>query len=831
MYQTGQGFVPDQPAPEPRVAILGQNPGKDEETGQRVTGYFEGTPEYSSCDPGPFQGATGYMLRKKFIPYLDLPEKNISYHNVLKCRWKGRNDLPPENVLKPAVEHCTKAHLHIPKDLPVIAQGALSFHYNTGQIDRPAPKRDGISNWRGFLGLNNTFITTHIANFLRDPKQKVIGRVDWKKAGLWLKKQWPLRLPECYVITDKTEEQTIVEFFQEAQGKLLYCDTEFDRESKFLTLIGCGFRDDNGQIQGLQMRRDGSVPKVTQSWFIREFVQYIKHNTTGWHNFQADLPVLRAAWKIQFSDYHQLEDSMLAHALVDSELPHDLGFCASLFSNYDKLKHLSQVDFMKYNWGDVVTGLETLEACHREFDKDPDLWKVYWEQSIPVARHLLTTQLFGIQIDPERVLSAREEVQGYIEKLQPYIKLYAGDLNINSGQQLKARLFDYEGMRPARSKKKISLDEEALMRLRTSYCKAHEVDEPDFENEVWSPEYVEERLEAGEHTLMVCKSAYNFYFHKTLKYLNQLITDNRVVDRIYPNINIHAQATGRHSTTKPALAQLPPPLHDIMTPDEGTFWIGGDFSGQEVWVGAAESNDNVLLEQLRAGYDTHTLALCDGMSWDYPDNKYTPLEDEQWVNHYCGSVSTAKLYRKWFKSCRLAMNYGKLPEYLYKVPGSLALGITQSKGITIAYRYLDKHPALKRYWEKLEEQIKKHGIVKSFSGRRRILYSKGDARRREGFNAPMQQGGADILNMTIVRVLSKFTQARYVYGVHDSFWFSFPLPGEDDPNYAENIHFLIKEVQETINQPFTINGHAVTIPVDWKTRGSKCNVEINPVHS
>jgi len=284
----------------------------------------------------------------------------------------------------------------------------------------------------------------------------------------------------------------------------------------------------------------------------------------------------------------------------------------------------------------------------------------------------------------------------------------------------------------------------------------------------------------------------------------------QVVDRIYPNIAIHAQASGRHSTTDPPLAQLPPILHDILEPDPGEFWIGGDFSGQEVWVIAAESNDIPTLESLRLGHDTHTLALCDAMQWEYPTNCTKPGTDTVWLKSY-GIEDTFIQWRKWFKSCRLAMNYGKKAQLLYLVPGSTQLGITPAKGEQIARRYLVKHPALEPYWERLENQINKHGIVKSFTGRRRILYDKGDKRKREGFNGPMQQGGTDILNITICRVCNAFPESRYVYGVHDSFWFSFPKEEENNVK--------VSKVQKIVMEPFIINGHECSIPVDWKFRG------------
>lgn len=284
-----------------------------------------------------------------------------------------------------------------------------------------------------------------------------------------------------------------------------------------------------------------------------------------------------------------------------------------------------------------------------------------------------------------------------------------------------------------------------------------------------------------------------------------------IVDRVYPSIAIHAQASGRHSSTNPPVAQWPDLIQSVLIPDEGQFWIGGDFSGQEVWIGAAETNDTLLLDQLRRGWDSHTLALCDGRGWDYPTYKDQPGRDIAWLEKYSLNRESFKRHRKWFKSCRLALNYGKDSKFLFQVPGSAQLGVDKAEGIRIANRYFAKHPALKIYLDKMKESIYKHGIVRSFSGRRRVLYEKGDKRFREGINGPMQQGGADMLNLTICRVCGSFPEARYKFGVHDSFWFSFPL----------GMVKQIKDIQEVINQPFTVNGHELLVPIEWKFKGIK----------
>ncbi len=68
----------------------------------------------------------------------------------------------------------------------------------------------------------------------------------------------------------------------------------------------------------------------------------------------------------------------------------------------------------------------------------------------------------------------------------------------------------------------------------------------------------------------------------------------------------------------------------------------------------------------------------------------------------------------------------------------------------------------------------------------------------------MQQGGADILNLTIKRVCSNLAQVRYLYGVHDSFKFA----GKKALHKPE-------QIVELIEQPFIINGHECHIPIDW----------------
>jgi uracil-DNA glycosylase len=149
LYGDGKGFVPDEMVPGAEVLILAQNPGGDEERGERVTGYAGGRPIYETCAPAPLVGKTGYELTTTYLPIAGLTRgKNVSLANVLKCRAikNGRrtNDLPSDHDLQAAVLQCTSAHLRIPTGVRlVVAMGALAWRAMGGL--------GSITDWRGFL--------------------------------------------------------------------------------------------------------------------------------------------------------------------------------------------------------------------------------------------------------------------------------------------------------------------------------------------------------------------------------------------------------------------------------------------------------------------------------------------------------------------------------------------------------------------------------------------------------------------------------------------------------------------------------------------------------
>ena len=134
MYQSGEGFVPDEIVEGSEVFVLGQNPGADEEKAGK-----------------PFVGKTGQAMIERYFPVAGLRRgENVSIGNSIRCRWKDSNNLPTGKLLQQAREHCTREHLRIPRSVRlVVAQGALASKVVSKD------EKISIEKWRGFLIENN----------------------------------------------------------------------------------------------------------------------------------------------------------------------------------------------------------------------------------------------------------------------------------------------------------------------------------------------------------------------------------------------------------------------------------------------------------------------------------------------------------------------------------------------------------------------------------------------------------------------------------------------------------------------------------------------------
>jgi len=288
-------------------------------------------------------------------------------------------------------------------------------------------------------------------------------------------------------------------------------------------------------------------------------------------------------------------------------------------------------------------------------------------------------------------------------------------------------------------------------------------------------------------------------------------------DRVYPEFLTHTQANARWSIVRPALQQLPGDLSDIFVPDDGYGWLKHDWSSVELGIQGAIANDRLLVDAFNANpiWDMHTRHMCEILEYDYPvskDNPHTSPEDEPWRVRYKW-VGKDDLRRRFAKVFVFRLIYRGDPRFAGDIPGARALGLDGKKLQRAADAWLSRHPAVRAYWARIDEQIRIYGFTQTWTGRKRRYTSIGPDKVipsgvfREGANHPIQGGVSDLKNLTMIELLERCEWLTLAKEQHDAFWLECPLERVDEtwPIY-----------QEVVQRPRVIEGVTVPFPAEFK---------------
>lgn len=838
LYADGKGFVPDAIVENSRVAILAQNPGADEERQGR-----------------PMVGATGQLQDERFLPLAGLERKDVSVLNVLKCRYiiggKKVNDLPPEDILEQAVEHCTRAHLRIPEHITnVILQGALALKWATGRGDMAMWKwRGHVVGYEGQrrphrLGQRNAYVVEHLANLVRDQKAWFLTELDWRRAGRWLDGQYPRPIPEALILGKgwAGDLKLVEDWFEGAShSRYVTIDTEYvggghPSDPGYMTILGMGYLGGDGVPHGLQVQWDG-VDAWVKEFVSRRLRALVTLVPVLVQNYAADLPVLRSACGIQYDEYMRVDDTMLLHGVLYSELPHSLEFLDSLYGWYPKLKHLSEEDPLLYNWGDVLSTIAIWEGILTTCKGDQQAWEVYETQSRALIPTLLRSMERGIKVNKRRVLELKEELERQAAEATAIAQCHTGwKINLGSDDQVKYWAYHYKN-HPLVTDKDTgnpTLSQDALAELR-------EIEGPAIsDKDELCTELILKRIAEGGDPVLEARALYQDAQHLLDAYIYSLHrsvvaaegedekkrartrvkgipwTVDDIVDRVYPHFAIHTQKTGRWSTSDPPLAQLPEHMRDLIQPDPGHVWLAWDWSGIESQILEVECGSDLLREAHEKGLDEHVWRLCLIAGYDLPPNLKDPHKSPEcaaWREKYNwkGKDDPRRIFAK---SAFYELIFGG-------VKGSNAARKAARMGIDarlvkqFAERLQDADPQYSKFKRMIEDLVRRTRIVRTFMGRpRRFLgvsrsgYGVSQKVLREALNIKMQGGVSDIFNTTLLLIERELPQTAFVFGVHDSQYHSIP---------REMItSSVLGCVEKIVTRPFTINGREKRFPASFK---------------
>ena len=576
------------------------------------------------------------------------------------------------------------------------------------------------------------------------------------------------RQVDYQLVETKQQLQELVSQLKNQKG--LVVDTETTGLDPFTEdLIGLSFSFQEGQAfyvpVNQRLKREEVIKKLQP---ILEDKKIAKWG----HNLKFDRAVLATAGiNLQPLDF----DTMIASYLLNfgTQSRHNLTDVAFAELGYEMMPiekligpkgkdqiSLDQVEIKQVSWyscedAEVTLKLKNLFAKKLSTLAGPGLLeiiglvktdtkkmdKLFQEVEMPLVEVLEEMEKAGVKVDVSFLKKLSKQFTIRLSQLENKIYQIAGTkFNVRSTKELRGILFEKLEI-PAREIKKtktgLSTAASELAKVRT--------DNP----------IVDYILEHRELTKL--KSTY-------LDALPKLIDPAN--GRIHTSFNQTVTATGRLSSSKPNLQNIPirtesgRQIRKAFITEEGFSLLSVDYSQIELRVTAGVCQDKAMLDSFSQGEDIHARTAA--------EINQIPME------------KVTKDLRREAKAINFGILYGLSPFGL-----AAQEGISQARAKQYIDTFFRLHRGIRAYLDKTIRFARQHGYVATLFGRRRYLpeinSSLGNIRRaaeRMAINMPIQGTAADLIKMAMVAIQPKLKkmcpQAKMILQVHDELVFEVP---------------------------------------------------------
>lgn len=607
-YREGQAhnFVPPVLVEGGTRLVVGEAPGATEaETGIPFTG-----------------GAGGWF--DGFLRNANIPRSTLSIVNTLCCR-------PPENFYptsldarkyftkeegQQVVAHCWKAHV-----LPVL------HNRDWKRVDLLGDKalqacagKTGITNWRGSAVVVpevhpsdlRGMPTIHPAAIARSQNLLPAVISDLKKS---------LAVPPENYVTNPSLQQ-VREF--RATRFAFDIETRFDivtrAWTKGITMVG------------LSSEKYHAILVPFTGLYVEELKRIFRDATEviGQNCLQFDIPVLEENG-VSLAPLAKVWDIMLMQHLLQPDMPHDLEFIASIFTNKPIWKYLK--------------GQSEEVYCSRDVDATYQAWlqlaplvkmhgleDLYWNTQVPLARICKIMKDTGMRVDTGNLSKVRAELQAKIVKLNELLPpllqsrevIYnkrepapVGHVSEKTGKPLKfINVPTTEILYPWRSGE-IAMEwlygeQHCCLPVELSY----ETDKPTADR--LALEKLSNKLK--KHTIHVrselkpktCPEqvALDLWAAAVIDALREMrkadkligtytVDEKERVERINPSFNVHGTSSGRLSSSGPNFQNIPESMRYCYVPDDPNWcFVEADYSQGENRITAFLAGDIERLNRL-----------------------------------------------------------------------------------------------------------------------------------------------------------------------------------------------------------------------------------------
>lgn len=780
-------------------------------------------PGYEEVASGvPFVGKAGRLL-EQLLAECGISSTSCLVTNVCHCRPLA-NRTPSTAEMKVCREQFLKNDLSSYPRKVIIALGNYGYY---GTV--PKGTATGITKRHGIWEWNDEFACwvvpcIHPAGALRNPRYISQIKSTMQTVAKFLRGEYDPH-PKGIEVCIPENRQQVDEMLEDLREKEVAFDIEttgYDfLEDEIVCISLCSAPElayvvptpyyfwEGDELVGADWNEKASRTPYwsPDDWiYVEECLRelFLKTKNIVAHNAVFDLSFLKHKWRI----VHQgvLMDTMLIHHLLDENARHGLKPLACQYlslGEYDREfdlvfnkikrshglspeeKHYGRVDplvLFKYAGLDACACLQLKQVMLPSL-QEQGLTNLFFRLTMPLLSVLLKMEMLGIRVDKELLLQYEKEWGEELDSLEGEIATNVGfDLNVRSSVQLQQYFFSDKGYKPLKSTTtdRPSVDEESLKYL-----------EEEYKDQVATKILQYKRI----HKLFTT-------------YVRGILDDIGSDGRVHTRYLIHGTNTGRLSSTKPNMQNIPRASHDeslagkiknIFIAEEGFLLARADFRQLEIRVWAHASNDPDLVRLM--GEDDIHAAIASEI-FQKPRDQIT--KEERVIAKAC---VFGTLYGRGAKSIADEFNW------------------TMKKSQAFIDDFFARFPTAKQWLDKQVSNARTRGHVTNLFGRRRRLPDIHSSEtgvvaqaERQAVNAPIQGGAADICNSALIRLSSLLEQSgfksRPLLQVHDEIVFEV---AEEE---KEVVLPLIQQIMEAIPK-----GFRVALPVEIEIGSSWGSME------
>lgn len=711
------------PAPTD-VMIIGEAPGfREDEIGK------------------PFSGKSGKLL-DQYLADNQMSRDQVYITNICKCR-------PPENRA-PTKKEITACLPYLWAEIEMVKPHYILLLGNTPL--QALLKKTGIKKHHGnwmTVGDIQVMVTYHPAAVLRTPTYEASLKSDITRFFQMVRGEIPEEtvIPYTYI---KRKDQLLECLSEVKKAKAVSYDIETDGDT--ILCLGLYFTRQDKTEYGYWLplgHPDSPHQKNWQKW-LKAFKPMVekrngyKAETVGQNGKFDNRHIARVTGAIPYLDF----DTMLASHILDENNPHGLDYLTQTYCNAPNYKGLvdkrnlantpiKEVEI--YNMQDAYWTLQLAKTLKKKIHHDMRLKTIFYEITMPMARALERAESRGMYFDRQEIEHMKTVAEQKMKKADKAMKKAAKlptdyIINWNSPKQLAVLLFQHLGL-------------EIIQRTKTG-----------------APSTAEGVLVYLEHPIILHLLEYRKWHTLYSTFLRPWAEKLDQNDRLHTSYKIHGTVTGRLSSEKPNLQNVPrdESIRGIIGAPPGWKFIEADYSQIELRIAAHMSADPHMTRIFRMGGDIHTETAC--MVTGKIPSQITKEERKR-----AKAVNFGFLY---------GMGWRKFKQYAKE---KYAAEFTDKEAQGARRAFFRKYSSLPSWHARQRRIAHELGYVRSILGRKRRLpeiYSTEEGTvaeaERQAINSPVQSVPPDFSGLAINRLsqLPGFWEEIYWVGqIHDALAF------------------------------------------------------------